>query len=295
MSTLQEAEAQTYEVPLAALHRRLGASLASYRGAYAPSLYGDEAGEYAALREACGLIDRSWTVGIEMRGEDRARYLGGLVTCDVKGLQEGQGVYGFVTTLKGRVMSDLVVLALDERLWLEVPPGMGDVLAEHLGKYVIVDRVEIGPLAGVIPLSLVGPRSHEVVAEARELPEDDYSHREISLCGVEARLMREPMLDGVPGWTLWVPTGEAERLLTELTKSGSPARPVGHRALDRLRVEAGRPLCGVDFGDTNFPQETGLEEAVSYTKGCYLGQEVVARIHYRGGSQPSSAGSEVRR
>ncbi len=270
---------------LPTLHRRLGAELAPYRGAEAPAAYGDQAAELAALRAACGLVDLPWMAGLEMLGEDRVRFLNGLVTCDVKGLEPGRGAYGFVTSLKGRVMADLAVLALDDRLWLELPASVAGPIAEHLLKYVIVDRVEIRPLDGVIPLGLVGPRSAEVLG-AGELPEADFGHLQIRLCGAEVRAVREPPLGEVPAWTLWVPATRAGDLFEQLLERGAAhaLRPVGHRALDRLRLEAGRPLFGVDFGPDHFPQETGLEAAaVSYDKGCYLGQEVVARIHYRGG------------
>jgi folate-binding protein YgfZ len=88
---------------------------------------------------------------------------------------------------------------------------------------------------------------------------------------------------GAPAWTLWVSASVAAPLVERLMEEG--ARPVGFEALEALRVEAGIPRFGRDFGPDNFPQETGIEEAVSYTKGCYLGQEIVARIHYRGGVQ----------
>ena len=273
--------------PLADLHRRLGATMTSYRGALAAADYGDPAAESTALRSACGLMDRPWTSGVEMLGEDRCRFLGGYITCDVKSLEPGAGARGFITSVKGRVLADPVVLALDDRLWLELPPEKVEETSQHLAKYVIIDRVEIGPLDGQVALSLIGPRSAEVLDI--ELPEATWSHRAAELAGTEVRLIREPAFEvrgeTIPAWTLWVAADRAQSCFEGLLASGvGGVVPVGHRAFDSLRVEAGRPLYGVDFGDNNFPQETGLEEeTVSYTKGCYLGQEVVARIHYRGG------------
>ncbi len=272
--------------PLTFLHRRSGAQLASYRGIETAATYGDGAAEDAALRQGCGLVDLGWCGRLEMAGEDRARFLHGYVTCDVKALASGAGAYGFVTNVKGRVLADLKILALDDRLWLEVPRGVATEIAEHLQKYVIVDRVEIRPADEAVPFGLIGPRSAEVLAGVGDLPEVDFGHRPATIAGVDAHLVREPSLGEAPGWTLWVPTGKAEGFVERLLDHGAAhgLRLVGHRALDRLRVAAGRPLFGVDFGPDNFPQETGLEEvAVSYEKGCYLGQEVVARIHYRGG------------
>ncbi len=280
--------------PLTDLHRRLGANMIPYRGAEAAqgcvADYGDPAAEREALGAACGLVDRSWVSGLEMLGADRTRFLGGYVTCDVKGLEPGAGAYGFVTGVKGRVLADPVVLALDDRLWLELPPGKAQEISEHLSKYVIVDRVEIRTLEDMVPLSLVGPRSAEVLGSVVEPLEEVWSHRVAEVLGTGVRLVREPSLAvgerEIPAWTLWVAAGGAEALFGALLDHGAASglMPVGHLALDALRVEAGRPLYGVDFDGANFPQETGLEEqAVSYDKGCYLGQEVVARIHYRGG------------
>jgi aminomethyltransferase len=242
--------------------------------------YRDVDAEHRALREACGLFVPSRIRGLEMTGEDRARFLGGLVTCEVKSLAPGAGAYGFLTQVKGRVLADVTVLALPDRLWLALPASEADVIAEHLGKYVIVDRVEIRPLAGLLPLALIGPGAAAALAGV-ELPETLYGHGEADVHGVRTRVVREADL-GTPAWTLWAPEDEAAALAERLREHG--VRRVGGRAWDRLRVEAGRPLFGQDFGPDHFPQETGLEaEAVSYSKGCYLGQEVVARIHYRGG------------
>ncbi len=224
------------------------------------------------------LLDRSRVSRLEMSGGDRTRFLNGLVTCDVKSLGPGSGTYGFLTQVKGRILADVKVLVLDEVLWLELPPDMGEAIAAHLGKYVIADQVEIRPLDDV-PLALAGSRAAGVLA-AVELPEAVYGHRRAEVLGTEVRLVREDG-PGVALWTLWTPAEEASALRDKLVETG--LSPIGGEAWERLRVEAGRPLYGQDFGIDNFPQETGLEDAVSYTKGCYLGQEVVARIHYRGG------------
>ncbi len=247
--------------------------------------------EYLALREACGLIDRAPIGRLTLSGPDRVRFLNGFVTCDAASLEPGRGVYGFVTQIKGRVIADLVVLALEDRLWLELPEGTGEEIAAHLHKYVIADQVGIRTLDEVIPLTLIGPRATDVLAGVEALPEETFGHCRVSILGCEVRVVRGPEL-GVPVWTLWAPAAGAEAFSAALLERGeaSGLRAVGRRAFEILRVEAGRPLFGQDFGADNFPQEIavgqpGMEEAVSYTKGCYLGQEVVARIHHRGGVQ----------
>jgi folate-binding protein YgfZ len=236
------------------------------------------------LREGCGLTEPSGRGLLEISGKDRLRFLHAYVTCDVKGLAPGQGAYGFFTSAQGRILSDAVLLALDDRLWVEVGPGQETPIADHLRKFILADRVEIRPLDEMATVTLVGPRTPEILGH--------------DLSGLDAPWKHAPLLDGLlvqrrgrmgaPAWTVWAPAAEETALRERLTEAG--ARPVDAEALDVLRTEEGIPSFGQDFGPDNFPQETGIEDAVSYTKGCYLGQEIVARIHYRGGVQKTLCG-----
>jgi folate-binding protein YgfZ len=272
-------------LPLARLHERLGATLSPIDGgASAPLRYGSVAEEYQALRTGCGLVDRSWMGRLEILGADRHRFLNAYVTCDVKELAPGEGAYGFVTTHQGRILSDLVVLAHADRLWLLLPPGQEEAVARHLRKYILADRVEVLPLEDMLPVSLIGPRAAEALGSAELPPPGDWRHVRSTVHGTEVALQRSGRL-GAEAYTLWVSASVAGPLIEGLLENPA-VRPVGFEALEVLRAEAGIARFGRDFGAENFPQETGAEAAaVSYTKGCYLGQEVVARIHYRGGVQ----------
>ncbi len=261
--------------------------------------------EYAALRRGCGLAIRSSADGadtMEMIGPDRHRFLNAYVTCEVKGLAAGQGTYGFFTSAQGRILADVAVLAHADRFWLDLPPGRLEPIAEHLRKYLIADRVEMRPLADVLPLTLAGPGAEAVLAVAElapgfELPREPWGHARTAVSGVEIDVQRTERL-GVPALTLWAPAAQVETLRERLLTGRAGAAgeherrpvPVSHEALEVVRTEAGLPRFGQDFGPQNFPQETGAAEAVSFTKGCYLGQEVVARIHYRGGVQKTLCG-----
>ncbi len=241
-----------------------------------------------ALCAGVGLVDLSSRGRLELTGADRQRFLHGLVSCDVKGLSPGSGSYGFFTSGQGKILADFGLLAFDDRLWLDLPPGLESEVAGHLAKYLIADRVEVKGLDSVVPLALVGPGLPDRLPEVERLPEGEWGHGRAYLGGIEVEISRHPRL-GAPGAVVWSPAGEVVRLTDILIERG--ARPVGAEAVEVVRIEAGLPLFGVDFGPENFPQETGQEEAaVSYTKGCYLGQEVVARIHYRGGVQRSLRG-----
>jgi folate-binding protein YgfZ len=271
------------------LHRRLGATFTSIStGAEVAAHYGAPAEEVRALREGCGLVDLSWQGRLEIVGPHRLRFANAYLTCDVKGLAADSGTYGFFTSPQGRILSDAAVLALEDRLWLRLAPGQEGKLAEHLRKYVLADRVEVRLLPEVECLTLAGPAAREVLAGTAAALAAPWRHVHATVAGAEALVERTGGL-GVEAYTLWLASAEAERL-TERLLQNPAVRPVGFEALETVRVEAGIPRWGSDFGIDNFPQETGLEEAVSYTKGCYLGQEIVARIHYRGGVQKALRG-----
>lgn len=239
--------------------------------------------QYRALREGCGLADLSGLGRLEVLGADRLRFLNAYLTCDVKSLAPGDGAYGFFTNPQGRILSDAVVLALADRLWLQVGAGQEGAIASHLKKYILADRVEVRGLEDMMPLCLLGPRATEALGGAELPPPGDWRHRRSMVHGTEVELQRLGRM-GVEAWALWVSASIAGPLSEQLEEVPG-VQSVEPEALEVLRVEAGIPRFGKDFGVDNFPQETGAEDAVSYTKGCYLGQEVVARIHYRGGVQ----------
>ncbi|MFQ5351054.1 MAG: YgfZ/GcvT domain-containing protein, partial [Thermoanaerobaculia bacterium] len=255
-------------------------------GLTAAAHYGDVAAEYRLLRQSCGLVDRLWVEHLELAGEDRARFLNGLVTGDAKALEPGGGLYAFFTSAQGRILAEARIQALAESLLLELPAGCAESIAEHLSHYVVADRVELAPRPEIRALSLVGPDAERVAA--RLAPDDPplgdrWSQRRLEWEGAELILAREERLGG-PALTLRVATDAAPALAAELQRSeeGQAAEPAGFAAAEALRVEAGCARFGPDFGPERFPQEVGETDALDFDKGCYLGQEVVARIHYRG-------------
>ncbi len=273
-------------LPLHKLHRQWKAEWQIVDGVEVPSDYGTAADEYRALREGCGLIDRSDVARLELMGADRHRFLNGLVTCDVKPLLAGEGAYGYFTDRQGKILADAAVLALEDRLWLELPTPAGDSIRAQLEKYIIADRVEVKPLDDLALWTLAGPGSRELLAGlvSEPLPETPWSHRKLMLAGSEVQLVRQARL-GIDAFTVWCSASLGRPLAESLVEAGAARglRPAGRSALEMIRVEAGIAKFGQDFGAANFPQEVGEDGAVSYSKGCYLGQEIVARIHYRGG------------
>jgi folate-binding protein YgfZ len=267
-----------------------GAPLAAVAGGIRTVVdFGDPAAEHRALVGGCGLVDLGWLEGARVSGADRRRFLNGYLTCEVATLEPGQGSYGFLTDAKGRVLADATVAATGEELLLLLPPNRCEAVLAHLHRFVIADRVELEPNAEKDLLGVVGPRAAATLGAAGlPAPEADWS------CGeLEEQAVRVQRLGhrGSPAYALVVDADQAGEWAQRLIEAG--AVPAGWTALETLRVEAGTPRFGADFGTENLPQETGLGDAVSYTKGCYLGQEVVARLHYRGRPQRGLAGLEI--
>ncbi len=219
------------------------------------------------------LADRSQLDRLEVTGADRIRFLNGQVTCDLKPLVPGTGTYGFFCSNKGRVEADVVVLMLEDRLWLELPTGLGGSMRERLLRYRIVDRVEVEPLANLMDYCFLGEGAGADLGQAvAEIGAAPWSHATGSIAGSHGRLIRRPGM-GAEAFSFW---SEATKGAFEVFEA------IAADELEAIRLAAGVPIFGLDFGPDCLPQETGLEGAVSYTKGCYLGQEVIARLHYRG-------------
>ncbi len=253
----------------------IGAGAAAPDGGARPPGYDELAGGLA-------LAPALPASGLVLTGEDRARFLHGQATCEVKALGAGRGAYGFLLSPKGKVLADAVISAAQDRLRVELPPGVAAETAERLRRYVVADRVEIESLDATEGLLVAGPRAAAALGAllAGEAPPAGWDHVERS--DAEAPLgVRGELRLGVPAWRLSGGSRALDTAAAALARAG--AAEAGVDAVEAIRVERGIPRAGIDFDQRHFPQETGLEHwAVSYTKGCYLGQEVVARIHYRG-------------
>lgn len=241
--------------------------------------------DFLELQNDCGLLVKSDVVVTILGGEDRCRYLNGLVTCQVQGLEPGSGVYGFFTDNKGHILSDVVIRAQEDRFWLELPIDSSVTIAEQLNRYIVADRVDVEADLDVVGLSIVGgdceAAVRELVGPIEELG-SSWSHVEVELFGEPTHLCRDERM-GAPSRTFWVPRASSQQIFDRLLESLPPdSGLVSDAAVDVARVAAGMALFGTDFGPENLPQESGIDGAVSFEKGCYLGQEVVARLHYRG-------------
>jgi folate-binding protein YgfZ len=237
---------------------------------------------YDALLERVALGPAPAADFLDLIGPDARRFLNGYVTNDARALAARQHSRGFLTRRDGKLLADLDLVALDDRLRLRLPPGAGEPMRAHLAKYLLADRVELVPRAGLERLRLAGPAAAAPLrALGLEPPVPgaftiaERAGAELLLLGVERG--RSPRFE------LWTEAGALDRLETELLDAG--AERASAAAFETLRVEAGELAFGIDYGPESFPQESGDDAAVSYSKGCYLGQEVVARLRWRGQAQ----------
>ena len=233
-------------------------------------------GQYRAMREGCGLLDRSERAKLLVEGPDAAEYLQGQLTNDVEALEPGAGCYAALLDRKGRMQADLRVLRLSPTtIWLDSEPEAGQTLSRHLELYRVGREVELRDVSAEHSiLSLIGPQAAELFEGAPRGAE--HSHGECERGGVDCRAVVTDV-----GLDLIAAAADAQALSEELLGAG--AEQVSPAAAEIIRVESGRPKFGAEMTSATIPEEAGINErAVSLTKGCYIGQETVARLHYKG-------------
>jgi folate-binding protein YgfZ len=302
---MQNVEA-TIETPLAGVHRRAGATMGVWFGCALPDDFGDAREEQRFANESVALIDKNYRAYFTFSGPDRVRYLNAILTNNIKDLTSGQGVVSLLLNAQGRILAEVETFADGEKIFLVSYLMIRERLAEVLEKYIIMDDVTFSDDAEKFgTLALEGPRAGEVVKELtgvdlNSLPElgwvdvmvssrtgegatvDKAGSDNSGLSGraIPCRLVRrfagaEFILDRDKLEALW------DVLLAAVRQHGSGA--MGYKALSAQRLVQGVPWFGYDFGEKQIPHEAGLESShISYTKGCYTGQEIVERVRSRG-------------
>src|SRR5215210_5032152 len=231
---------------------------------------------YRAATEGCALVDRSERGKLALTGTEAKEFLHGQVTNDIERLEPGTGCYAAFLTHKGKMLGDLRVLDTGDELLLDCERVALQELFTMLRRFKLGRDVELHKRTlerGL--LSLIGPDARRV-AGAEDLPAREHAHRAGTLAGAPARLIATDL-----GVDVLCDAGDTERVAAALVAAG--AVPAGDAAAEIRRVETGRPRYGAELDDTVIPQEAGLNaRAVSFEKGCYVGQETVARLHWRG-------------
>ncbi len=270
-------------------HTARSARFTEVRGQEVVEHYGDWLAEHTALRQSCAVLDLSFRSRLVLTGGDRVRLLNGQVTNNVKELPAGEGCYAALVTNKGRMQSDLNIHILPEEILLDFEPGLAAAIAERFDKYIIADDVQVidaAPHYGL--LSVQGPRAWEAVEQTAlsfARPEKVFHSRSLQHETLgEIYCVNQPRT-GTTGFDFFAPVNSLEPLAEKLFSAVGTlgGRAGGWRALEAARIEAGLPRFGAEMDETNLPPEAGIEaRAISYTKGCYIGQEIIARLRTYG-------------
>ncbi|HET7461066.1 MAG TPA: glycine cleavage T C-terminal barrel domain-containing protein [Longimicrobium sp.] len=287
-----ESEAAPADSPLRAQQDAAGAVWTELAGRRVARHYGDQAAEYAAVRQAAGLAERGDRARIRMFGKDPVKMIHGLVTNDLLKAPPGQGVYAAMLTPKGRTVAELRIFRRDlpagVEVLIELPREALAGTREHLRKFVPPMFAKWADVTEeVAQLGVFGPQAREIVGRVLGIdpPVDEDAHVEAEHGGAAVTVAATRYVGLEDGFDLFVAAGAAPALWAALAEAG--ARPVGLGTIETLRIEAGRPRYGADLTEDVIPteayEEAGLmERAISFGKGCYTGQEVIVRIAHRG-------------
>jgi len=235
--------------------------------------------ELRSLTHASGFyrVDRAL---FSVSGKDRVRWLNGMVSNNIRDLASGHGVYAFVLNAQGQIQGDLYAFNRGESLVLEIDRAQSDSLLAQLRRYIIMDKVEIQEIAELTPVGVTGPHSKRAL-EASGFVLPDMKPLEflgVHWNGADVTVVRAD--NPVEGYELWAPGERVDSLFQTLNSAG--ASEIHASTVEEFRILSGIPKFGQDIRERTLPQETGQERALNYTKGCYIGQEIVERIRARG-------------
>lgn len=265
--------------PLVLHHEKLGARLDSTKS---PISFSDPVEEYWAIKKAAGIADVSSSGRLTISGKDRVSFLNGLLTSDVSKMDEDGGQHSALLNQKARVLADLYVYRQPDSILVDTGNSPASTVKDDLERFIITEDVQVkNASTDLVELSIQGPRSAQVIKETLGVPVGDlkpFHHKSLGPSNIIARDRT-----GTGGYDIVLPNVEAEPVWQGfLLKGDSEVRPVGSKALETLRIEAGHPKYGVDLDQDTIVLEAGYKDAISFTKGCYLGQEVVARATHIG-------------
>jgi folate-binding protein YgfZ len=242
--------------------------------------------EIDALLGSAGVFDLGWRGKIAVTGGDRLRWLNGMVTNTVQGLAENEGNYSFLLNTQGRIQGDCYVYRRADDLILDTSRDQVPALLRQLDHYIIMDEVELADVSKEwTSLGLAGPKAPQLIASLgfsrrSGTSEGEYAHLSPARIGEIDLWWTEERRILVPRYELWFHPSHVLAIWRSFQEAG--AFPAGLEAAESLRVAEGTPLYGVDLNDRDLPQETSQGRALNFTKGCYLGQEIVERIRSRG-------------
>jgi folate-binding protein YgfZ len=256
--------------------------LEPYRGAQCVPTYTDSRSEFRALLSGCGVYDLAWRATLRLTGGDRTRWLNGMITNNVRDLEVGRGVYAFLLNPQGHILADLYAFNRGDSFSVLTDRSQLKSVLEIFDHYIIMDDVEVADVTGnSTSIGLTGPDAHKVLVRAGlQVPAlEPLQSTELPWQQTAVTVTRtdQPAIDS---YELQIAPERAESLRDALLQAN--ALPVGCEALELLRVASGVPAFGQDIRERDLPQETEQMRALHFSKGCYVGQEIVERIRSRG-------------
>jgi folate-binding protein YgfZ len=276
------------DTPLLRHHQAAGARIADFCGVSLPEVFSDWESEWRAGQESVALIDTNWHAITILSGPDRVRYLNAIVTNNIQALAADHGTLALLLSPQGHILAELEVYAQRDRLLLLSYASVRERTNTTLDKYIIMDDVEMEDATDRLgSVTVEGPRAGDVISQATGLSLHDFSDfagQHVEINGVRCFMARRSHF-GKPGIQIMAPTENLAQLWEMLRGSvhAEHGVPIGMKALNALRLEAGVPWFPLDFNDSVIPHEAALESThLSFTKGCYTGQEIVERVRSRG-------------
>lgn len=289
--------------PLYPIHEQLGATFEKQHLDWnIATEFTDAVSEHHAVRNNIGITDVSYRGRHRLTGEDRAKFLHRIISNDVESLSTGEGTYATILTHRGKIIADMNISVLEDAISIDTAPETTESLFNELDKYIIADDVELSDVTletGAIAVH--GPKATDLVQsvlsinELAALPERYNCFREADSLFKHTIVCVRTEATGETGWTLYTAAEELVLLWETLMTEGAhfDAQPIGWNALESLRIEAGVPRYGAELTDSVIPLEAELEHAIDFEKGCYIGQEIVARMKYRGHPNRLLRGIEI--
>jgi folate-binding protein YgfZ len=279
---------QTLQTPLGALHASAGANMGVWFGCALPDDFGDAAAEYRFAKQSAALIDKNYRMYLSFTGPDRVRYLNAILTNNIKDLAVGQGNVSLLLNPQGHILAEIETYAFAERLFCVSYAMIREQLIAWLDKYIIMDDVTLtDETERYGTLAVEGPKAAAVAREVCSVDITTMSERssiEGAVGAIPCRVAKRSP-GGIAGAEFIVERGRLvelwEILLAAVRRHGGG--PMGYTALSAQRLALGAPWFSYDYGEKQIPHEAGLESShISYTKGCYTGQEIVERVRSRG-------------
>lgn len=280
-----------------------GATLGTYAGAETAARFAEVNEEFAALTTNVAVYDLGWRAKIKATGEDRVRWMNGMVTNNIRDLKPNEGNYNFVLSPQGRIQGDMYIYQRGEYLLIDTEMSQRESLLKLLDHFIIMDDVELHDVsAEMTSIGVQGPRATGILKKVGIEPScaDPLIVCDVDWQGATIQVTRM-VSDEFLTYELWMSPDVAPRLWEAVVTAG--AKPVGYEALEKFRVFAGVPKYGQDIREKDLPQETEQTHALHFAKGCYIGQEIVERIRSRGAvhrmftgfrlTQEAAPGSEV--